>query len=291
MEAPQQLDPNNSVAQTMEASKAGSDFTPRGRMADKLAAAAPYNFFLSAITDSQPTHTDLLSVSFQELLDSSLGELECSLQIHFVIDINWPLEHYSSAGYEQLPLLILYDGMNPKLEAISEKHPNDTVVKIDVKTSYGTHHTKMGLYGYSDGSTRIVISTANLYEGDWHNRTQGLPRLPTVPDGSDTTFGESRTDFRTSLLAYLDVYQLPQLEPWMARIRFRIFLISSRVFLVHSVPCGEFNIPQVPLWGYPRLGYLLSQHATHIDSSYPLVQSPKFKYRYFRYITTFMDPA
>ncbi|XP_061515590.1 probable tyrosyl-DNA phosphodiesterase [Anopheles gambiae] len=245
---------------------------PRGRMADKLAASAPYNFFLSAVTDSQPTHTDPLSVTFQELLDPSLGELECSLQLTYMIDINWLLEQYSDAGYEQHPLLILY-GDESELETISDKQPNVTAIKIKTKTGFGLHHTKMGLYGYCDGSMRVVVSTANLYEIDWYNRTQGLwisPRLPAVPEGSDPTYGESRTDFRSSLLEYLGAYKLAKLESWMARIAETDFS-GIKVFLVCSHPCGDYYIPDGPLWGHPRLGALLSQYATTIDATFPLV--------------------
>lgn len=137
-----------------------------------------------------------------------------------MIDINWLLEQYSDAGYEQHPLLILY-GDESELETISDKQPNVTAIKIKTKTGFGLHHTKMGLYGYCDGSMRVVVSTANLYENDWYNRTQGLwisPRLPAVPEGSDPTYGESRTDFRSSLLEYLGAYKLAKLESWMARI-------------------------------------------------------------------------
>lgn len=241
---------------------------PRGRMAEKLAAAAPYNFFLTTVTDSEPTHTEPLSITFQELLDPSLGELECSVQMTFMIDIDWLLEHYSLAGYENSPLLILHGEEIPELIS-----PTVTALQVEIKTTVGVHHTKMGLYGYRDGSMRVVISTANLYEDDWHNRTQGLwisPRLPAVPEGSDTTYGESITDFRSSLLTYLDAYKLPQLQPWTERIR-RTDFSDIKVFLVASVPCGTDNIPDGPVWGYPRMGYLLSQHATPIDATFPLV--------------------
>ncbi|XP_049289513.1 probable tyrosyl-DNA phosphodiesterase isoform X2 [Anopheles funestus] len=246
---------------------------PRGRMAQKLAMAAPYNFFLTTITDSKPTHTEPLSITFQELLDSSLGELECSVQMNFMVDIGWLLAHYFFAGYENVPLLVLYGDETPELRMVSQKKPNVTALKVEIKTPFGVHHTKMGLYGYRDGSMRVVISTANLYEDDWHNRTQGLwisPRLPAVPEGSDTTYGESRTDFRASLLSYLDAYKLPQLQPWMARIRKTDFS-DVKVFLIASVPGGHTNTPKGPLWGHPRLGHVLSQHAAPIDDACPLV--------------------
>uniref|UniRef100_A0A182FV04 PBZ-type domain-containing protein n=1 Tax=Anopheles albimanus TaxID=7167 RepID=A0A182FV04_ANOAL len=246
---------------------------PRGRMAQKLAAAEPYNFFLTTITDSKPTHSEPLSITFQELLDASLGQLESSVQMNFMVDIGWLLAHYYFAGYENVPLLILYGDETPELRMVSKKKPNVTAVKVDIKTPFGVHHTKMGLYGYRDGSMRIVISTANLYEDDWHNRTQGLwisPRLPAVPEDADTSFGESVTDFRSDLLAYLDAYKLPQLHPWIARIR-RTDFSAVKVCLVASVPGGHVNTRNGPLWGHARLGYLLKKYAAPIDDSCPLV--------------------
>lgn len=58
---------------------------PKGKMAEKLKIAAPYNIFLTAVTDSPATHTDPLTVTFLELLDPSLGELESSVQFNFMV--------------------------------------------------------------------------------------------------------------------------------------------------------------------------------------------------------------
>lgn len=38
---------------------------PKGEMANKLTKSAPYNFFLTTVTDSEPTHDEPLSVTFQ----------------------------------------------------------------------------------------------------------------------------------------------------------------------------------------------------------------------------------
>lgn len=89
-------------------------------------------------------------------------------------------------------------------------------------TPFATSHTKMMLIGYKDGSMRVVISTANLYEDDWHNRTQGLwisPTLNSMPDDADTSAGESPTGFRHDLMLYLVEYKIGKLQPWIARIR------------------------------------------------------------------------
>lgn len=72
---------------------------PLGRMEKKLRAAAPYNFFLTSIPDSRATHSEYLTITFQEILDKSLGDLECSMQINFLVDIDWLLMHYDLAGY------------------------------------------------------------------------------------------------------------------------------------------------------------------------------------------------
>ncbi|XP_058838346.1 probable tyrosyl-DNA phosphodiesterase isoform X2 [Topomyia yanbarensis] len=246
---------------------------PRGQMAKKLEAAAPYNFFLTTITDAKVTHEEPLSITFQELLDSSLGELESSVQMNFMVDIGWLLGHYFFAGYEDRPLLILYGDETPELKMVSSKKPNVTAVKVHIATPFGVHHTKMGLYLYMDGSMRIVVSTANLYEDDWHNRTQGLwvsPRLPPVSEDADTGFGESRTGFRGSLISYLNSYKIAPLQPWVARIQ-KIDFTAVNVLLVASVPGGHLNTPKGPLWGHPRLGYLLGQHSAPVDDTCPVV--------------------
>ncbi|EDW25319.1 GL26495 [Drosophila persimilis] len=92
----------------------------KGGMAKKLERAAPYNMFLTAITDSKPTHQEPLSVTLQEILDESLGEIESSVQINFMVDIGWLLGHYYFAGILDKPLLVLYGDESPELLALSE---------------------------------------------------------------------------------------------------------------------------------------------------------------------------
>lgn len=78
------------------------------------------------------------------------------------------------------------------------------------------------LLGYKDGSMRIVVSTANLVEDDWHNRTQGIwlsPRCRQLPDDADTDSGESSTGFKEDFLRYLVRYNISSLQPWIVRVR------------------------------------------------------------------------
>jgi len=72
----------------------------RKGFAFRLAEAGPYNFFLTAIRDSPPTHTEGLSIRFHELLDPSMGDLDSSLQINFMVELDWLLEMYKVYGHE-----------------------------------------------------------------------------------------------------------------------------------------------------------------------------------------------
>lgn len=73
---------------------------PKGEAIKKYEASNPYNFFLTAIVDSPETHKETLSITMQEILDKSLGDLESSVQINFMVDIGWLLAHYYFAGHE-----------------------------------------------------------------------------------------------------------------------------------------------------------------------------------------------
>ncbi|EDW12999.1 probable tyrosyl-DNA phosphodiesterase [Drosophila mojavensis] len=246
----------------------------KGRMARKLEQAAPYNMFLTAITDSKPTHREPLSITLQEIFDESLGEIESSVQINFMIDIGWLLGHYYFAGILSKPLLVLYGADDPNLVDIGKFKPQVTAIKVQMQSPFATSHTKMMLLGYADGSMRVVISTANLYEDDWHNRTQGLwmsPRLPPLPEDADTAAGESPTGFKQDLMLYLVEYKLSQLQPWIARIRKSDFS-AINVFFIGSVPGGhrESAVRGHP-WGCARLGSLLAKHAAPVEPNIPVV--------------------
>jgi hypothetical protein len=75
-------------------------FTRRKGFAFRLAESSPYNFFLTAICDSPATHKEALSISFHELLDPTLGDLDSSLQINFMVELDWLMEMYKVFGHE-----------------------------------------------------------------------------------------------------------------------------------------------------------------------------------------------
>lgn len=114
---------------------------PKGRMASKLEASHPYNYFLTAITSSPQTHIEPLTVTFQEILDPSLGELECSVQINFMVELGWLLGQYYFAGCLDKPMLILYGSETEELKTISTKKPQITAHHVQMGNPFATHHT------------------------------------------------------------------------------------------------------------------------------------------------------
>lgn len=105
---------------------------------------------------------------------------------------------------------------------ISSIRPNVTAIKIQMGHPFATHHSKVMLLGYADKSLRVIVSTANLYEDDWRNRTQGIwisPRCYEMDGEGGSARGESVTGFRADLIRYLNKYNQPRLQEWTARIQ------------------------------------------------------------------------
>ncbi|XP_075989530.1 tyrosyl-DNA phosphodiesterase glaikit isoform X2 [Anticarsia gemmatalis] len=241
---------------------------PRGKMAAKHAAAAPYYIFYTTIKDSKQTHVQPYSITFQEILDRSLGELRCSLQINFMVEIGWLLAQYYFAGYSEKKLTILYGEECSELKNITKKKPRVEAHQVTMSTPFGKHHTKMMILCYEDGSLRVVISTANLYYDDWENRTQGLwfsPACPELPADAMPHDGESPTMFKRSLLRYLNHYHLAALAYYVERVK-RCDFSHINVFLVASVPGSHPDMD----WGMLRVGTLLRQHCAYAQKA-PLI--------------------
>nr|CAD7256808.1 unnamed protein product [Timema shepardi] len=135
------------------------------------------------------------------------------------------------------------------------------------------YHLKMSLFRYSDESIRVIVSTANLVESDWENRTQGLwvsPACPKLPADSDTNAGDSPTEFKSDLLRYLTSYKLPQLQEWVTAVRETDFS-TIRVCFIASVPSTHRG-PEFEKWGHRRLASLLKKHVTApVDSSWNIL--------------------
>jgi tyrosyl-DNA phosphodiesterase-1 len=140
-----------------------------GKFAFKYALSAPYYSFLNVVQKSEITHNQKFTVSFPELLDISLGEIVDSLHINFMVEIGWLCLQYLLAA--QNPKMTVFCGsVNDPQTSLP---PNINLIVVNMPSAYGCHHSKISIFKYNDNGIRIVISTANIYNDDWENRTQG----------------------------------------------------------------------------------------------------------------------
>ncbi|TRY77996.1 hypothetical protein TCAL_04219, partial [Tigriopus californicus] len=244
----------------------------------KLESAAPFYFFLTKVKDSPQTHRDLRSVYITELLHPSLGTIKKSLQINFMIEWAWLQMNYEETGNQasDKPLLLIYGDDNPELMPVGNLPSNVRAQRVKPRYPFGTHHTKMMLFHYDDGSVRVVVSTANLIGSDWTNRTQGLwisPRCPTLPSSSASSnlaeLGESRTRFKASLLRYLKYYELSALREYIEAVK-QCDFSAVNVFLIASVP-NSHRGPDLNLWGQKALANRLKQNIKTDIGHWPLI--------------------
>lgn len=152
------------------------------------------------------------------------------------------------------PLLVLYGDETPELLGVKQVRPNVTALKIQMNHAFATHHSKVMLLGYTDRSMRVVVSTANLYEDDWRNRSQGIwisPRCYEMKLQGHSSNGESVTGFRGDLIRYLNKYNQASLQEWTARIQRIDFSavkwVERWICLFPFIQCSSF------FQGLPRL--------------------------------------
>ncbi|XP_077277817.1 tyrosyl-DNA phosphodiesterase 1-like [Temnothorax americanus] len=236
----------------------GVSIAEPGEFVKKYALSAPYHLFYTRVVNSKETYNQQFSVTFPEILDRSLGEIVNSLHLNFMVDVEWLCLQYLLAG-QRTDMMILYGNRvdNEKLSS------NITIIKVDMPTDFGCHHTKIMILRYKDNGIRVVVFTANLYFSDWFNRTQGLwisPHLPLLPESANSNDGESPTGFKKDLVRYLSKYEYPALTQWI-RVVQRADFSDVNVFLVASIP-GSHIYNKADLWGFKKLAHVLSRHAT-----------------------------
>ncbi|KAK9297067.1 hypothetical protein QLX08_009088 [Tetragonisca angustula] len=228
-----------------------------GNFSLKYALSAPYHLFFTRVEKSKETYNQPTSITFPEILDISLGEIEKSLHINFVIDVGWLCLQYLLAGQRTDMFILFGDRVDEEKLSL-----NITMVPIFMPTKFGCHHTKVMILKYKNDGIRVVVSTANLYSDDWENRTQGVwisPHLPPLPESANPGDGESPTGFKKDLERYLNKYRVPALTEWISLVR-RADFSSVNVFFLASVP-GRHTGVEYDFWGHRKLGCILSKYA------------------------------
>lgn len=144
----------------------------RGMVNAKINKAAPYFFFLTGVKDLMSTYDEDLTITFpgkyillldlnvyflkkikimfffffffgfldSELLDSSLGTLEHSLHINFMVEFPWLMAQYAINDINNPSMTILYGVDNDDLRRIPS-HLKVTAIKVKSPYPFGHHHT------------------------------------------------------------------------------------------------------------------------------------------------------
>ncbi|KAJ3650697.1 hypothetical protein Zmor_016779 [Zophobas morio] len=239
---------------------------------EKLEKAAPYNILCNIIPESSETSQQPNAINFRDLLCPSLGKLKSSLQINFIIGVEWLMQQYESQNLATTPLTLLYgDQLSEESEKYLETFPNVSHEYVEIK---GCHHAKIGIYVYEDSSLRVVVSTANLYQKEWEYANQQLwvsPLCRSLPETAPDTSGDSATNFKSALLEYLQSYKLDIVQPWISYVT-RADFSDVKVFLVTSIP-GQYTPPSTRCHLH-YVGDLLAQHCTLPDgdaTSWPII--------------------
>lgn len=235
-------------------------------MAEKMIYNEPYNLFFTTIPESEKTLKQPNCITFTDLLCPSLGSLVRSLQINFMIDIEWLMKQYKKRNLHTKPLTILYGDEFPDMEKFMDLFlPQVTYKRVQMSDPFGCHHSKIGIYVYEDKSIRVVVSTANLYYEDWNHYNQGLwigPALPRLPDNAKETDGESPTNFKKAFLFYLRHYKLNILKDWIEYV-VKADFSAVKVCFVSSVP-GKKNNNQIDGSHLRTVKELLTKHCDFI---------------------------
>ncbi|RXG56114.1 Tyrosyl-DNA phosphodiesterase 1 [Armadillidium vulgare] len=200
---------------------------------ERLESCQPQGYFLNKIFSLPETEKDSRTLVFPDLLNSKLGTLIESVQINFMIDLEFVMEFYKACA-PKTPVLFMYG----VLEGRARDYEGVTCVKVDMPFQYGVHHSKMMLFHYKEG-LRVVVHTANLIPDDWSEKTQGFwisPLFPPLENGQKSLLeGDSSTSFKKDLTDYLLSYKSPDLTRWSHILRGHDFS-SCKVYFIASVP-------------------------------------------------------
>ncbi|KAK9543051.1 hypothetical protein VZT92_000863 [Zoarces viviparus] len=233
-----------------------------------------YRFYLNKVTGLDRKYNSG-ALHIRDILSPLFGTMKESVQFNYCFDLAWMVKQYPPEFRDRPVLIVHGDKREAKARLLKQAQPFPHIrfcqAKLDI--AFGTHHTKMMLLWYEEGF-RVIILTSNLIRADWYQKTQGMwmsPVFPRLPEGSDSSAGESPTFFKRDLLEYLASYRTPELEDWIRRIKGHD-LSEARVYLVGSTP-GRYVGSDMERWGHLRLRKLLYDHADPVpgEERWPVI--------------------
>lgn len=127
--------------------------------------------------------------------------------------------------------------------------PQSTHNPLSYRIPYGVHHSKLFLIGYSNGTLRVVIHTANLRYNDIHLKTQGAYLQDFMLKSNDnknptSTHPLPRNDFEDTLVSYIGTYGYTKSRVWnphtsvctLTQLLRRYDFSTARATLIPSTP-------------------------------------------------------
>uniref|UniRef100_A0A914XB49 Aprataxin and PNK-like factor PBZ domain-containing protein n=1 Tax=Plectus sambesii TaxID=2011161 RepID=A0A914XB49_9BILA len=198
-------------------------------------------------------------------LSDILREIRPTSSIHFnfMIDLEWLLRQYPSSSSPHEMTLVVgessgtdYAHVNRDAQALpSSSKFSVKVARARLFLQYGSHHTKMSLLKSTDG-LHVLISTANLIERDWGEKTQGVFICSARPNDSTNGAAKKSVDnFGDDLVQYLNAYSNSKewtlIKEWCDAVSAHDFS-SVKARLIASVP-GYHRANDRDKWGHMRL--------------------------------------
>ncbi|CAI4227905.1 unnamed protein product [Auanema sp. JU1783] len=158
--------------------------------------------------------------SLREILDTITPTN--SIHFNFMIDPHWLLSQYPEQCRDTPIMLVVGEKMGTDASTLTQ------LTKLPIP--FGTHHTKLSIFE-CESKLHVLISTANLIEGDWDLKTQCIY----YANGPINNEEVESSDFQKELMSYLEFYKNPELEYWIQRIQHACFS-SIKDHIIYSVP-------------------------------------------------------
>ncbi|EYB88689.1 hypothetical protein Y032_0243g3503 [Ancylostoma ceylanicum] len=197
-------------------------------------------------------NTDAFSLS--DILQIIRPQL--SIHFNFMIDLEWLIQQYSAPCRDSPIICVVGEKMGTdkkslQTEVNANKWNNVSILGATLPIPFGTHHTKLSILE-CETKLHIIVSTANLIEGDWDQKTQCFYYASGYFSNDSVS---TQSEFAKDLCDYLSEYRLSDTTYWIDRIKnCDLSGISDR--LVFSVP-GYHQASRMNKFGHPSLSRLL----------------------------------
>ncbi|KAK6023621.1 hypothetical protein OSTOST_10583, partial [Ostertagia ostertagi] len=101
---------------------------------------------------------------------------QLSIHFNFAIDIEWLIRQYPMPCRDSPIQCVVGEKMGSDKRSLSKdvstlKFENVSVLGAPLPIPFGTHHTKLSMFD-CEAKLHVIVSTANLIEGDWCEKTQ-----------------------------------------------------------------------------------------------------------------------